>query len=721
MSRTTSRLFVVAALCAVVVLVPVRAEELTGDEREQVDRPYEGEDATVEYVEVEASALPTSNTIATKLPVPLQITPANIGTVGPALYRERGDGVLSEALANVSGVNVQTQSGVHDFFVVRGFDSLSGSLVMTDGAPEPEATYYPLYNVAGIEVMKGPSGFLYGKDPLAATINIARKQPVPTDLFGFSLSGGSWNTYEGNLDWNAATGSGSLDFRVNAFWRQTDNYRDLDRSEHWAFNPSLTWRPGDRGKLNLNLEYVDAAYSPDAGLPLYNGEVAPVSRRQTYHSPFDFSDQTVSRVQLDYEVELSEKLTLRNKTYYRHLEWGSHGTLLLGAFDVDLGGGFIVPVVGRSLTLLDNEQTFAGNQFEAILTLDTGRVTHHLLTGVEIARQEDRTDLGFVAPCGPTGPPGCLPAVALFDPVETAGPITAATLLNGDSQADIVAPYVVDQIRFSDRYHLLVGARWDDISFDDDISGISRDDSELSPMAGFVFAPSQQLSFYVNGGQSHAPPGPRVVDANREPEESTQYELGMKKKFLDGKMQTTFALYEIERQNIAIPDDTGVLQQTGDQQSRGFEFEMAAEPRAGLRAVFSYAYNDAELTSFSERVVIGPNPVTDFIVVDRAGNAPAFAPEHLANLWATQRFPNGLGFGGGVRYIDEQFISEDNSFAIDRALIVDGTVFYDFGPWRAKLNLSNLTDEEYEIRGFGSSSVIPAHPFAASLGIEYRR
>ena len=33
--------------------------------------------------------------------------------------------VLGDALKNVSGVNVGTGNGVHDFFVIRGFDSLS--------------------------------------------------------------------------------------------------------------------------------------------------------------------------------------------------------------------------------------------------------------------------------------------------------------------------------------------------------------------------------------------------------------------------------------------------------------------------------------------------------------------------------------------------------------------------------------------------------------------
>ena len=85
--------------------------------------------------------------------------------------REQNARVMGDALANVSNVNVQPGFGVTDYFTVRGFDSLSSGLILTDGAPEPEATYWQLYNVELVEVLKGPGGFLYGSNPLAGTVN----------------------------------------------------------------------------------------------------------------------------------------------------------------------------------------------------------------------------------------------------------------------------------------------------------------------------------------------------------------------------------------------------------------------------------------------------------------------------------------------------------------------------------------------------------------------
>ena len=89
------------------------------------------------WVEESLPYAPASNTIAAKLPVAQEWTPANVGVVDRDLFEEQGATVLGDALENVSGVGVQTGFGVFDLFVLRGFDSLSGGLILTDGAPEP--------------------------------------------------------------------------------------------------------------------------------------------------------------------------------------------------------------------------------------------------------------------------------------------------------------------------------------------------------------------------------------------------------------------------------------------------------------------------------------------------------------------------------------------------------------------------------------------------------
>jgi TonB-dependent siderophore receptor len=656
--------------------------------------------------------IPTSNTIATRLPVPLRLTPANVGTVTEPLLREQHARVLGDALNNVSGVNVQTVSGVTDYFAIRGFDSLTSGLVLTDGASEPEATFYQMYNVERVEVLKGPGGFLYGSNPLAGAVNIVRRQPVPGNFTVLNSSVGSFGTAEGTLDLNLAPPSHeSLNLRLNALWRQSDSYRDDKANETLSINPAFTWSLGERSTLNLNLEYVDADFRSDSGLPIVDGSIADVPRTRSYQSPFDDSNQEIGRLQVDFQTRISEAWSLRNKTYFRGLDWNSNGTLFNGVFPSPSTGR---PEVSRSLVLLDDRQDFAGNQFEAVFSGATGGVSHDLLAGIEIARFGDEYTLDVAA----------LPGIDLLDPVETATRpffLIPGQSSAGDSRSVVVAPYLIDQIRFSERFHVLLGARLDSIDFEDRPSATERRDRELSPMAGVVFAPGEKLTFYANAGQAFAPPSNRVA-GERRPETSKEYELGTKIEALGGRVLTTVAIYRLERQNIAIPDDNGFTQQAGDQSSRGFELEFAAEPRPRLRAFLSYGFNDAELTRFTECVPAFFDPTTGQClgaIENRSGNSPAFAPRHLVNLWISQRFANGFGFGGGGRYVSTQFITEDNSFTVDDYVVLDAALFYRFGRWDLSLNFKNLTDRDYETRGFGSTSVIPGAPFSVYAGVQY--
>ena len=139
---------------------------------------------------------------------------------------------------------------------------------------------------------------------------------------------------------------------------------------------------------------------------------------------------------------------------------------------------------------------------------------------------------------------------------------------------------------------------------------------------------------------------------------------------------------------------------------------------AELDLRFSYAYTDAELTEFRELVFFGPGPA-DIAVLDHSGNAPAFAPEHLASVWLSKRFGSGFGVAAGGRYVGDQFIAEDNAFIVDSALLFDAAVFYAWDRLQLSVNLLNLSDEDYETRSFGKSAVSPAPGLQVRAGLRY--
>lgn len=706
-ARAVLLLFVAACLANPVAARAAEAPAEAVEEAEATTAPpqYTAED--VLYVEAILPDIATTGSIATKLPLALQRTPASVSVVTSALFNEQAGFTLSDALLNVPGVNVQTQSGVTDYFLIRGFDALSSGLVLTDGASEPEASYYHLYNVERVEVLRGPSAFLYGGNTLSGAASLVRKQPTlrSGDSFvEFGLEGGSFATYRGHLDWNR--NAEKLSFRLNAFVEDSDGYRDDKESQAYAINPAITWALGDSAAFTVNAEVVRNEYSPDSGLPFFldSGQLVDVPRERSYQAPFDFSEQDVFRLRADYSRQLGSNVTLRNKTYFTNLDWQSDGTLLVGAFrDPFFGLG----LVGRLYSSLDDEQEFFGNQLEAVLALDGDTVEQTIVAGFELERRTDQFSLDL----------GQLPILLVDDPIESAfTPPPPIPFLGqrGDADNLIAALYAVDQLQITETFGVLLGGRVDFLDYEEKVSGTQRDDTEFSPTVGLVYAPTKNLTLYANASQAFSPPSTLVI-GDIAPEESTQFELGVKRTFLDGRLLASLALYDLEKSNIAIPDQTGITRQIGDQQSQGLELEVTGLLAPGLRLFFSYAYTDAELTEFREIFASADR----FFIVDYSGNVPAFVPENTASLWLSKRF-NKLGVAGGARWVDDQFIDEDNVLSLDGYLTVDLALSYHWRNWEYRLNLKNVTDEEYERRGFQGSAVIPADPFTVLAGVRFR-
>jgi outer membrane receptor protein involved in Fe transport len=492
---------------------------------------------------------------------------------------------------------------------------------------------------------------------------------------------------------------GQIAVRLNGLYQQTDGYRDGREGGFRGCNPALTWKPNDATRLTLNVEYVRAEFAPDSGIPVLGDTLATVPRTQSYQSPLDESRQDLYRYRLDFERKVNDRLTVRDKVYYTDLKWDSSGSLINGTFPSPFGF-----LVARSLVVLDDQQKLFGNQAEAAVTFSTGRVAHTFLGGFEVSRATDAftQDVAF------------LPLITLENPVDTTtSPVFTIPQLGqkGDSKSLVFAPYVADRIVFSPKFQATVGGRLDVLSYDDPVNSTSRDATKLSPLAGVVYSPVPSVSVYASGGSAFGAPSTQVYGP-REPETSRQLEVGTKVSFLAGKARAGIAAYDLKRENIAIPDTSGLLRQIGDQRSRGIEMDLSADLPRDFSATFAYAWNDAELTQFAESIQVALDPPA-FAVVDRSGNTPAFAPRHILNLWATKRIGRGLSLGLGARYVSDQFIAESNDFEISGYFLLDAMASFTKGRITATLNLKNLTDREYETRGFSGYSAIPGNPFAA--------
>ena len=641
-------------------------------------------------------------TTATKIPTAGLLIPASISSVPSTLLAEQNATTLQDGLNNVAGATMHRDAGAIEMFFLRGFDSTANGLLLADGAYEPRTGINQVYNVDRLEVVRGPIGFLYGGNALAGAVNMVRKRPVGNSFQRVSFIGGSYSSVYGTADVNQSSADGKKALRVNAMWNSSDNYRDDKEGSVWAFNPSFTLS-GERTSVNVDFEMQSTEGSNDGGIPIVLNQMPDVPRTRSYQSPFDEFTQDTTRVRVNLNHTFTPTMTLTNKTYYTTQDWANEGTLLLGTIPNFTGGGTVLRLFGN----LGQDVTVFGNQLDLMVKGKTGGVSHELVAGLEY--QDLQVDAAIEL--------GALPPIDLLNPIETATlPIFyipgAGSTLDLDTQ--IIAPYVLDSMAFSEQWRVSVGGRVDFLDQKNAVTGFAQTESAFSPFVGVLFAPNPGMSVYGNYGKVLNPISLAVASGDPEPEIGEGFEFGFKNSAMGGRLRTSVAAYRLQKDNISIIDQTGLVAQLGDQESKGLEIEVGADAGSGVNLLFVYGYTDSVLTRFTQL-----DPLTNTIA-DRSGNTPAWVPSHVFNSWITKRFTNGLLVGGGLRYVSERFMNEANDYEVPGYATVDGNISYRRGRWEATLHLKNLTDTEYETRSVNQVAVIPAPGFNVAAGLNLR-
>ena len=112
-------------------------------------------------------------------------------------------------------------------------------------------------------------------------------------------------------------------------------------------------------------------------------------------------------------------------------------------------------------------------------------------------------------------------------------------------QSQTYGVYLQDQIAFSGNLKLLIGGRYDWISNYSNTANFGiftpgetiQNDGAFSPRIGLVYQPSDTVSLYASYSRSFVPVSGRDADGEPFiPTRGTQYEVGVRTDFLDGKV-----------------------------------------------------------------------------------------------------------------------------------------------------------------------------------------
>jgi iron complex outermembrane receptor protein len=663
-------------------------------------------------------------TVGTRTDTPLRDVPQSIQVVPKAVAEDQQATDLREITRNVSGViQGNTFGNTADRFFIRGFEQRT---FLQDGFRDSgqQEKVRETANLERVEVLKGPASVLYGTLQPGGIINVVREQPLREPSYLIESQLGDFNAFEPSIDFTGPINAdGTLRYRLNLLSENREVFRDFDQEINRTFiAPALTWEVGDRTELTFYFEYLNDERPFDRGIIATDDGLADIPFDRVLGEPDDFSETEEFTTSYQLEHRFSENWKIRNNFRHNSVDRSDVYTVL-DSLDEETG---ILERTWRDIEKFD--ETYA-LQTNVVGEFSTGSVNHNLLFGIDLFRVTDtfegRFDEGAFNPADDP----MAPSINIFDPEYGQAPRPARDELpqfeDSFSETNQLGIYLQNRIELGEKWQLLAGGRFDIveqesrgsfdyIAFGEGSSSDEQQSDAFTPRIGVVYQPSETLSLYSSFSQSFVPnedldPQGELL----EPERGTQYEIGIKSEFLDGRMSASLAAFNITKSNIAIsnPDPNGRGSVAiGEERSQGIELDLRGEILPGWQVIASYAYTDVE-------IIEDDNP--DFV-----GNRRENVPFNQASLWTTYQIPRGnlqgLGFGLGFFFVGEREANLSNQFELSSYVRTDARISYQRANWKAAVNFKNLFDVDHIVSPNGSDKFGPGIPFTVLGTIEYQ-
>lgn len=155
--------------------------------------------------------------------------------------------------------------------------------------------------------------------------------------------------------------------------------------------------------------------------------------------------------------------------------------------------------------------------------------------------------------------------IGLYEPIPSGRPDNYEYTGDSRYEFETTGLYLQDEISWN-RWRVLLGGRqeWTDtLSF---YTGgvdpaVTRSDSPFSPRAGVTFLAKPDLSFYASWARSFrnkADVGMLESGLTPKPTRGEQVEVGAKSILLDGRIETTLALFDLRKQDAVTDPSTGI-------------------------------------------------------------------------------------------------------------------------------------------------------------------
>ncbi|WP_224794323.1 TonB-dependent siderophore receptor [Pseudomonas fluorescens] len=451
-----------------------------------------------------------------------------------------------------------------------------------------------------VEIVRGATGLISGMGNPSATINLIRKRPTAEVQASITGEAGTWDRYGTGLDVSGPlTESGNVRGRLVADYKTESAWIDRFNQQSQLVYGISEFDLSEDTLLTMGFSYqrTDVDSPLRTGLPtrFSTGERTNLTRSINGAPDWSYNDHEQTSFFTSIEQQLGNGWS--GKIEFTHAEntFDEVFNYVMGDLNKDGSGTSQLPVRFSGTPRQDNLDLYVTGPFSLF-----GR-EHELIGGMTLSKyKESVPGWGGWQYDYAASPAGSIDNLFTWDG-NSAKP---DFIESGKSSIDETqyAAYLTSRFSVTDDLSLILGSRvidWKRDTTDSPYDGLEtevnrKENGVFIPYAGVVYDLNDTWSVYASYTSIFNPQASWVTDEDNkplDPMEGKGYEIGLKGTHLDGKLNSSLALFKLEQDNLAIWQHDNVYSAEQDTTSKGVELEFNGELADGWQASLGYAYS----------------------------------------------------------------------------------------------------------------------------------
>jgi iron complex outermembrane receptor protein len=549
---------------------------------------------------------------------------------------------------------------------------------LQDGAivPRPAAQLMGMFDLAQVEVLRGPQGTLYGRGATAGAINMVTQKPSdePGGYVNLTVGNYGLTQLEGAVDARLSDSvlvrlAGSMDKR-EGYGENLFNGQDINDRNAKALRATFAYDAGGKltGVLSAQIyseddqNYAFNYLGPSAGtslpvplaVPILGGKTVGMAGGDFQDINSDqeaINDRDGSMINLTLDYAFDDETSVKSITSLQTLNRFLRDDL--DSTDANLFG--------------QNNYTEESDSLSQEFILNYSGSSIDVVAGVMYFKEDlfGEVRVPLTNLCALLAPAACGTPVGDF--------LNSGNYLqDGDVDIEAWGAYAEATYALNDQWRIIAGLRYNyeertgTGSFIFDAIGLdvptnqTESWNDVTPRVTVQYQASDTMMMYatyteafksgvINTGSVSPPLDPETVDA---------FEVGIKGSNADSTLRYSLAgfFYDYQDLQISFVDETSTVStiNAAEAENYGLELELDAELGSGFALDMYVTYLSAEYQEF-----FNGDYANGFAIADLSGNTLPNAPEYTAKLGIS--WTGELG-GGVVRARGEVYHQDDVYF-----------------------------------------------------------